>query len=354
MVFSSHIFRTGILTSTLAGIIASGFLVSASSYEKASAVINGPKVNGIFTFDQTATGVTINGAIESGLCTPGNYSYHIHENYIPEGGNCQDAGKHFDPVLDNDSSTGEKKCELGDLSGKFGTISVQDTLNKPIPPFRHIDPSLTLVGKNNIVGRSIVIHNPDGSRLACANIRLTNHSTNVSTSNKTHDTSNAGTPQAPPNQPNQPNINKPSSGIPVVRPPNYGDTTTATTDGGQERIAKIAGGKCIKSNGFMHNDTLNNVAHGGYAEEIVPCDDTPAIQPPVDSSIATSSQASPPATQMSNGYYAHPNSQKSSCPSNKSIRRRSNRRSSEPVTTNIVKRFRVPNAYESHYIKNNS
>ncbi|KAI8052272.1 superoxide dismutase [Syncephalis plumigaleata] len=188
MVSSIYFSRASIIASSLMVLVVSTSFVSGVTSEKACAIIDGPRVRANFTFEQTIYGVGINGFIQSGLCSPGNYTYHIHENRIPEGGNCQDAGKHFDPLPTSTNSADGKHRELGDLSGKFGTILVRDTENKPIPPFKYVDPSLNLTGTNNIVGRSVVIHNPDGTRLACANINLidtpsTPPSTTVQTDN---------------------------------------------------------------------------------------------------------------------------------------------------------------------------
>nr|XP_027206305.1 uncharacterized protein LOC113799809 [Dermatophagoides pteronyssinus] len=58
--------------------------------------------------------------------------------------------------------------EVGDLSGKHGTLSqiqdIQTYFNS------HIDFNLPLFGVHSVVGRSIVIHKSDGQRWICANI----------------------------------------------------------------------------------------------------------------------------------------------------------------------------------------
>lgn len=51
--------------------------------------------------------------------------YHIHKQYIDASGNCSSAGGHLDPF--GNGGTGCNKtdpaaCEVGDLSGKHGTI----------------------------------------------------------------------------------------------------------------------------------------------------------------------------------------------------------------------------------------
>jgi hypothetical protein len=53
-------------------------------------------------------------------------------------------------------------CEVGDLSGKFGLLTTSNAMAT------YSDGNLPLFGAKSIVGRSIVIHASDGSRLACA------------------------------------------------------------------------------------------------------------------------------------------------------------------------------------------
>ena len=122
------------------------------------------------------------------LCTlagfgrfPGNtfpFPWHVHEYPFPHDGVVTPCGAgitggHFDPLgaFENPNYSTDcsmqtlQDCEVGDLSGKFGKFTNSD-------PFidQYSDPYLSLYGVNSIVGRSIVIHFTNGSRLVCANI----------------------------------------------------------------------------------------------------------------------------------------------------------------------------------------
>ena len=57
--------------------------------------------------------------------------------------------------------------EVGDLSGKYGSLKNKNVFNG-----KWLDLNLQIYGPNTILGRSIVIHKSDatGSRLTCSNI----------------------------------------------------------------------------------------------------------------------------------------------------------------------------------------
>lgn len=107
--------------------------------------------------------------------------YHIHKWPVPwkmtQGQQtCQgtDVAGHFNPhgiaIADSPAAgTGTPdEYEVGDLSGKFGTLKDKASLYGTL-----MDTNLQLFGQNNIIGRSIVIHFADGSRWVCANIDST-------------------------------------------------------------------------------------------------------------------------------------------------------------------------------------
>ena len=82
-------------------------------------------------------------------------------------------GGHFDPLgastnlnySDDCNMQAQQNCEVGDLSGKFEPFPKSDPLTRT-----YSDPFLSLYGVNSIIGRSLVIHFMNGSRLVCANI----------------------------------------------------------------------------------------------------------------------------------------------------------------------------------------
>ena len=106
-------------------------------------------------------------------------SYHIHQfpttldKKDNEDNPCMRTGGHFNPY-GIDPSTSPKhqgssdKYEVGDLSGKYGSLKGLNEYE-----IDRIDPLLSLFGKFSVVGRSVIIHNyPKPSRWTCANIRL--------------------------------------------------------------------------------------------------------------------------------------------------------------------------------------
>lgn len=59
--------------------------------------------------------------------------------------------------------------QLGDLSGKYGTLSGLDNVTS-----LYLDQNLPLFGPNSIIGRSIVVYRDgDGGRWICGNIEST-------------------------------------------------------------------------------------------------------------------------------------------------------------------------------------
>lgn len=53
--------------------------------------------------------------------------YHIHVRAVPESGNCTETLGHLDSYVRGDSppcdNTQPQTCEVGDLSGKYGTVT---------------------------------------------------------------------------------------------------------------------------------------------------------------------------------------------------------------------------------------
>jgi hypothetical protein len=56
--------------------------------------------------------------------------YHIHLRAVPESGNCTETGGHLDSYVRGDTppceSSMPQTCEVGDLSGKYGTVAGPD------------------------------------------------------------------------------------------------------------------------------------------------------------------------------------------------------------------------------------
>ncbi|KAA1096868.1 hypothetical protein PGT21_030525 [Puccinia graminis f. sp. tritici] len=101
----------------------------------------------------------------------GDYTYHVHTHPVGADGNCAATQEHLDPFNVGPKTPCDfhqpQLCQTGDLSGKFGKISsAQDTASMHyIEPFLKFSPQ-----EQSILGRSIVLHAPDSTRLACGNI----------------------------------------------------------------------------------------------------------------------------------------------------------------------------------------
>ncbi|KAJ0033194.1 hypothetical protein NQD34_000301 [Periophthalmus magnuspinnatus] len=102
--------------------------------------------------------------------------YHVHILPIISGQSnpCSDANirGHFNPLnwdIQNSPAPGVgtlDQYEVGDLSGKFGMLTGLNELQDVFS-----DANLPLTGPYSIVGRSVVVHYTNGSRMRCANIR---------------------------------------------------------------------------------------------------------------------------------------------------------------------------------------
>ncbi|TFJ85698.1 hypothetical protein NSK_003205 [Nannochloropsis salina CCMP1776] len=93
--------------------------------------------------------------------------WHIHRLPVQDGCSANSTSGHYNPF--NVTATYKTckdatECEAGDLSTKFGPLIGGD-VQRSIT-----DPHLTLFGFNSIMGRSIVIHEKDGTRFACGTI----------------------------------------------------------------------------------------------------------------------------------------------------------------------------------------
>ncbi|KAG7663408.1 uncharacterized protein J8A68_003060 [[Candida] subhashii] len=99
------------------------------------------------------------------------YYYHIHENSVPANGDCEAVGLHFNPYNASPDCPKQKHdgyCQVGDLSGKHGLV------NTTCFELKFEDPYLSLnkKSKSYIVGRSLVFHYKNMTKLACADIEL--------------------------------------------------------------------------------------------------------------------------------------------------------------------------------------
>ena len=117
----------------------------------------------------------------NGLVNSSGHNWHVHIQPALSN-NCAAAGDHYNPLGvqtggNYSLSCGPKApelCEVGDLSGKGGVLDVTNGMARLL----YVDLLLPLLPQDGnplyIVGRSVVVHGPNGSlaRLACANISL--------------------------------------------------------------------------------------------------------------------------------------------------------------------------------------
>jgi len=128
--------------------------------------------------------------------TGSGFMYHIHEKAVPSNGNCTATGAHLDPFARGEDppcdNTNPASCQVGDLSGKHGTCASIPGCSKN---FTDKYLSLTPGDKSYIGDKSIVIHYPNKTRIACANFALGNvsASSNSSSSSGSSTSSASGT-----------------------------------------------------------------------------------------------------------------------------------------------------------------
>ncbi|XP_050951372.1 uncharacterized protein cusr [Labeo rohita] len=100
--------------------------------------------------------------------------YHVHILPIKSTQEpCSDANimGHFNPFSVNAASSPAPgngtvdQYEIGDISGKFGDLTGQNNFQN-----HYMDSNMPLSGPNSIIGRSLVIHYTNGTRMRCANI----------------------------------------------------------------------------------------------------------------------------------------------------------------------------------------
>ena len=104
-------------------------------------------VSGKIIFKKRKNGVRIEYDIK-GLKN-GKHGFHVHENGDFKG-DCLKAGPHFNPEGHNHSGRKSKKRHVGDL----GNLFTKNGKTKG----SFIDKKISLSGKNNIIGRSIIVH----------------------------------------------------------------------------------------------------------------------------------------------------------------------------------------------------
>ncbi|KAF2496004.1 Cu/Zn superoxide dismutase-related protein, partial [Lophium mytilinum] len=106
----------------------------------------------------------------SGLPSEGGpFLYHIHDKAVPADGNCTGAGAHLDPYGRGETppcdSSQKQTCQVGDLSGKYGTINATGYSAAYTDHYLSLVPGTPAYFGN----RSIVVHFANKTRITCAN-----------------------------------------------------------------------------------------------------------------------------------------------------------------------------------------
>ncbi|KAG8959229.1 hypothetical protein FRC00_001808, partial [Tulasnella sp. 408] len=144
-------------------------------YGRALAIGNGIEVHLEFWGAPGGSGptkVTVKGAgLYDNELEP--YLYHIHTNPVGKERNCTVALGHLDPLHLTDSLVCDpafpEYCQEGDLSGKHGKLN--GTSSGEIDSFSYEDDYIRWYPQDlSILGRSVVIHAANKTRLACGDI----------------------------------------------------------------------------------------------------------------------------------------------------------------------------------------
>ncbi|TVY83979.1 Cell surface Cu-only superoxide dismutase [Lachnellula suecica] len=131
-------------------------------------------VKGSIVATASPNGIGVSFAVSfSNLPTSGGpFVYHIHDQPVPEDGNCNSTLAHLDPFIRGETpvcnSTLPQTCQVGDLSGKHGKIE-----SDPFVATYTDDFATTVNGLGSFFGnRSFVIHFANKTRITCANFAL--------------------------------------------------------------------------------------------------------------------------------------------------------------------------------------
>eukprot|EP01059_Diplonema_ambulator_P007421 TRINITY_DN1688_c0_g1_i1.p1 TRINITY_DN1688_c0_g1~~TRINITY_DN1688_c0_g1_i1.p1 ORF type:complete len:1411 (+),score=404.62 TRINITY_DN1688_c0_g1_i1:592-4233(+) len=153
--------------------------------EQLIAVFNGPYLQGKIVFSQTELSRNTQVYMDLRWKSPipeAYYNIHVHTDDIgiDMTTRCDDAGQHFNPLHVEPNKCPVPRdlqsllnCELGDLTGKYGTVRIPGMTLFTDPIMDTVGSVFAIVpGENMLSGKSLVVHALDGSRIDCANIQL--------------------------------------------------------------------------------------------------------------------------------------------------------------------------------------
>ncbi|KAK5163395.1 Cell surface superoxide dismutase [Cu-Zn] 4 [Saxophila tyrrhenica] len=149
----------------------------------------GSTVTGSITVSSSSDGngaaISVNFEGLPDVATYGPFVYHIHDLPVPADGDCTATLGHLDPQNGGEyypciPSTPEN-CQVGDLAGKYGSISTSSFSLDVTDPFL----STAAGNPASVAGRSIVIHSSNTTRLTCANFQMVSGGSNMTMPNAT-------------------------------------------------------------------------------------------------------------------------------------------------------------------------
>lgn len=132
--------------------ILSGVVSSTCAQRAAIAHLVSENITGTVTFTETTNGLHVVGTIV-GL-PEGHYGFHVHE--LGDIKTCDVSGAHFNPESTNHGGREHEVRHVGDLGNVIFVSPVNGT--NPVAQIDFVDNIITLEGRNNILGRTLVLH----------------------------------------------------------------------------------------------------------------------------------------------------------------------------------------------------
>lgn len=142
---------------------------SAQDPRVAVAHLEAGNITGSIYFTETDNGVRVTGAIV-GLAL-GHYGFHIHE--LGDTTTCDTTGAHFNPDGTTHGGRDHDIRHVGDL----GNVQFVGDSQMPIATVDFEDNVISLIGRNSILGRALVLHEQEDD------LGLGNHENSLTTGN---------------------------------------------------------------------------------------------------------------------------------------------------------------------------
>lgn len=164
MVSVSSMLPLAAVASVVAGAAAPVLTDSPTEYIYRATFDKG--VTGSVSFSSSNGTVMVNVNLSGLPSSGGPFLYHIHEKPVPADGNCTATLGHLNPYNGSETATTPSEMEVGDLSGKHGTIPGTSYSTSYFDQYLSLNPSNPAF----LGGLSVVVHLNNLTRIACANI----------------------------------------------------------------------------------------------------------------------------------------------------------------------------------------